>query len=119
VTKSDDVILCFSWPAVPMDEVPLCEPPVPEATKTPQRPVSPVASNMVMSSVQLKKDEEDEKSRKRRRSLSVEGPGIGQPPSPTLPPPKVIKIKKLEIFNYSYWGFCDSKFIKLVPLALS
>jgi hypothetical protein len=45
-----------------------------------------------MPSIQLKKDEEDEKSRKRRRSSSVEGSGIGQPPSPTLPPPKVMKI---------------------------
>ncbi|PNF25978.1 hypothetical protein B7P43_G06364 [Cryptotermes secundus] len=76
---------------VPIDETPACEPSVPEATKTPQRSVSPVASNMV-SSIQLKKEEEDEKSRKRRRSLSVEGPGVGQLPSPTLPPSKVPNI---------------------------
>jgi hypothetical protein len=42
--------------AVPIDETPACEPSVPEATKTPQRSVSPVASNM-MSSTQLKKEE--------------------------------------------------------------
>lgn len=79
--------------AVPIDETPACEPSVPEATRTPQRSVSPVASNM-MSSIQLKKEEEDEKSRKRRRSLSVEGPGVGQLPSPTLPPSKVMQIKE-------------------------
>ncbi|KAJ4445144.1 hypothetical protein ANN_06945 [Periplaneta americana] len=76
----------------PMDETPPCEPSVPEATKTPQRSASPIPNNM-MSSVQLKKEEEDEKSRKRRRSSSVEaGPGMGQPSSPTLPPPKVPNI---------------------------
>lgn len=85
-------MFCGFCLAVPIDETPACEPSVPEATKTPQRSVSPVASNM-MSSIQLKKEEEDEKSRKRRRSLSVEGPGVGQLPSPTHPPSKVMKIK--------------------------
>jgi hypothetical protein len=87
---------------VPIDETPPCEASVSEATKTPQRAVSPAASNI--SSIQLKKDEEDEKSRKRRRSSSVEGSGIGLPPSPTLPPLKVMKIvsfsvQSLTIFN--------------------
>lgn len=72
---------------MPIDET--CEVSMSEGAKIPQRSISPIASNM--SSIQQKKDEEDEKSRKRRRSSSVEGSGIGQPPSPTLPPPKVIK----------------------------
>lgn len=77
---------------LPIDETPPCEPCVPEATKTPQRSVSPVGPNMVMSSIQLKNEEEEGKCRKRRRSSSVEGPGIGQLSSPTLPPPKVPNI---------------------------
>jgi hypothetical protein len=88
---------------VPIDETPPCEASVPEVTKTPQRSVSPVASGMI-SSIQLKKDEEDEKSRKRRRSSSVEGSGIGQPPSPTLPPPKVKKIMYFSLQNFTIFN---------------
>lgn len=84
----------FCLPALFTDETPPCEPCVPEATKTPQRSLSPMGPNMVMSSIQLKNEEEDEKCRKRRRSSSGERPGIGQLPSPTLPPPKVIKMKE-------------------------
>ncbi|XP_021935381.1 BRCA2-interacting transcriptional repressor EMSY isoform X4 [Zootermopsis nevadensis] len=73
---------------LPIDET--CEVSMSEGAKIPQQSISPIASNM--SSIQQKKDEEDEKSRKRRRSSSVEGSGIVQPPSPTLPPPKVPNI---------------------------
>lgn len=92
VTRTNFGCVLFFNIAVPIDETP-CEPSVPEATKTPQRSVSPVPSNVV-SSIQLKKEEDDDKSRKRRRSSSVEGPGVGQLPSPTLPPSKVMKTKE-------------------------
>jgi hypothetical protein len=95
----------FCLLALSTDETPPCEPCVPEATKTPQRSLSPIGSNMVMSSIQLKNEEEDEKCRKRRRSSSGERPGIGQLPSPTLPPPKVMKIKEKFFFLLEPWVF--------------
>jgi hypothetical protein len=94
----------FCLPALSTDENPPCEPCVPEAAKTPQRSVSPIGPNMVMSSIQLKNEEEEEKCRKRRRSSSGERPGIGQLPSPTLPPPKVMKIKE-KLYLLEPWVF--------------
>jgi len=105
----------FCLPALSTDETPPCEPCVPEATKTPQRSLSPIGPNMVMSSIQLKNEDEDEKSRKRRRSSSGERPGIGQLPSPTLPPPKVMKMKE-KLFLLEPWVVIIHILLRLLTL---
>ena len=87
---SFDIDMSNNVEAVSEDAAPPCEPSVPEASKTPQRCISPSTAQ----------EEEEERYRKRHRSSSSER----QPPSPTLPPPKVSDITFPVVLQlYTLW----------------